>query len=213
MPPRKISFQSRSNCCPPKHANQIQQRTRFKSKATRSQILKREPDHLSQKQLAMKSANTPRLAHRGGLSGLPVRTHAPFPPPLRRLREGCPDSKVHLPSTAEAEKGTWSAAACGARADGSRLLLIRAQNHAVRRDPPGTLASAYLPPPLPGVASLPIHCPTSPSSDLAAKGTRRLYALKTGAEPRASPHLTPANSGPPRALGRCAGGGIADSDL
>ncbi|CAN0541676.1 unnamed protein product, partial [Rangifer tarandus platyrhynchus] len=27
------------------------------------QILKREPDHLSQKQLAMKSANAPRLAH------------------------------------------------------------------------------------------------------------------------------------------------------
>lgn len=31
----------------------------------RGQILKREPDHLSQKQLAMKSANAPRLAHPG----------------------------------------------------------------------------------------------------------------------------------------------------
>ncbi|TEA31509.1 hypothetical protein DBR06_SOUSAS9110027, partial [Sousa chinensis] len=29
------------------------------------QILKREPDHLSQKQLAMKSANAQRLAHQG----------------------------------------------------------------------------------------------------------------------------------------------------
>ena len=29
------------------------------------QILQREPDRLSQKQLAMKSANAPRLAHRG----------------------------------------------------------------------------------------------------------------------------------------------------